>query len=71
METGNFWIILMEFLPFFQFYRIFLGNCANNLGKYGHMHLYGVRGPEPIEFEKTVLENPMETSNYFENFHEF
>ena len=53
METCKFWIVLMEFLPFFQFlkefYRIFSGNCANNLRKYGHMHLLGVRGAEPPE----------------------
>ena len=119
METCNFWIVIMEYLPFFQnflkfyrifgenleknfenleiyigrgfggraprshriygnlsskingnlqflycskwifdifqflkeFYRIFRGNCANNLGKYGLMYLYSVRGRSPPSVE--------------------
>ena len=50
METGNFWIVLMEILPFFQFFtefdQIFRENCTKNLGKYGHLHLKGVGGGE-------------------------
>ena len=51
MEARNFCIILMEPMPFLnflkEFYRIFGGNCVDNLGKYGQMNLEGVRGRSP------------------------
>ena len=35
-SNGNF-AIFSKFIK--EVYRIFRGNCANNLGKYGHLHL--------------------------------
>ena len=75
MEICNFWIVLMEFLPFFkflkEFYRIFRGNCANNLGKYGHMHLYGVRRaelPRTYRFLKNRAWKSIGNHHFEENF---
>ena len=31
METGDFWIVLMEFFPFFQIFKITLSNISQKL----------------------------------------